>query len=184
MFKDLNESSIYSSLWHTDYGLPKKIEERFNNNHFFCNVVKQNIVSFCYGLNECNPDRARVIVGHCPQHFSTKNRTFNDIKNEGNIVEIIDGSIYEGTVDVQNFKVFGISMECNIENKKNDAHLYHLDVGVKNFINKYRHLASKDAKCLYLFMKFQTVFKLSTIHRPYYILSLSVIIYNMVYECL
>ena len=96
---------------------------------FFCNVVKQNIKSFCYGLNPCNPDRARVIVGHCPQHFSTKNRTFNDIKNEGNIVEIIDGSIYEGTADIQNFKVFGISMECEIENK-NDAHLYRLDVGV------------------------------------------------------
>ena len=30
---------------------------------------------------------------------------------------------------------------------------------VWNFINKYRHLASLDAKCLYLFMKFLTTIK-------------------------
>jgi hypothetical protein len=81
-------------LWKRTFGNYNNIEERFTNNKDFCNNVK-SIFTILKDNNlfDDNVDDLRIIIGHCPQSFSTHydkpNITFSHIVKQNDIIEIL-----------------------------------------------------------------------------------------------
>lgn len=181
-FINLNLGDIYSSLWARQYGDVKYIDERFESNQYFCDVVKQNINSFCHDLDNCMVDKMRVIVGHCPQNSQNgsetdkledlaklKNRTHEIIEDFGHI-QVLRGPIYSGPMDPTNSIVFGISMECDqTESQNYQNHLYRVDIGASRAFDKlshmediYKHVGdASNLEKLYLLARTPQVLKLT-----------------------
>ena len=131
-----------SPLWGRKYGDNTKSNARFDNNNQFCKEVNNNLKNFCKSIENCNPANIRIIVGHCPQNYSSwfdeKNKTFSKITKYDNI-EVLEGPIYSGKIDLDKNIIFGISMECDKKNQLSDSDtniIYRVDSGSSRAFDK------------------------------------------------
>lgn len=129
---ELAWSEKKSYLWMRDYGSDENIDTRFGNNHDFCGDVQNHLISYCGNNDECN--NYRIIIGHCPQYYSTtfdeRNITFKTIMDE-NTREILTLPTHSGMPDLANNIVFGITMECPVsaDADADRYNIYRLDCG-------------------------------------------------------
>jgi hypothetical protein len=145
-------------LWARNYGDDEFTDRRFydrsqdpNGPDQFCNNVIVDITAFLVDhpnntdlVKKINPDDIRIVIGHCPQNYSTSqfreparalvsqlNRTFTTQRQIDDIsVELIKpAETFEASrQNVDDNKVFGISMEC--PNTSEPHHkVYKVDVG-------------------------------------------------------
>jgi hypothetical protein len=83
-----------SPLWQRTFGSSDLIESRIKDNDLFCKNIK-NIFHTLKGNNLFNDniDDLRIIIGHCPQYFSTvynqPNTTFSHVIEQDEIKEIL-----------------------------------------------------------------------------------------------
>jgi hypothetical protein len=131
-----------SPLWGRKYGDESKIHDRFDNNKKFCEEVQTNLVNFCKSIENCNSLNLRIIIGHCPQNYSSwfdkENKTFSKITNFDNI-EVIEGPIHSGKIDLAKNIIFGISMECDKKDQLSDSDksiIYRVDTGSSRAFDK------------------------------------------------
>lgn len=149
-FSDLGDN--LTQLWARDYGDDEKIDKRMKNEaeeKRFCGRVVEDFENFLAShpdniLDRISPDKFKVVVGHCPQSWSTwfneTNRTFST-KNQvdANTVELLPpaNTFKASAVHTNNNNLFGISMECptqdglSITSDPSDQHhlIYKVDVG-------------------------------------------------------
>jgi len=142
MFDQFIKLKRESPLWGRKYGDESKINDRFDNNKKFCKEVQTNLINFCKSIENCNPLNLRIIIGHCPQNYSSwfdkKNKTFSKIMNFNNI-EVLEGPIYSGKIDLDKNIVFGISMECDKGEQLSDSDkniIYRVDTGTSRAFDK------------------------------------------------
>jgi hypothetical protein len=142
IFDDFINLKRESPLWGRKYGDNAKVNDRFSNNKKFCKEVQTNLVNFCKSIENCNPLNIRIIVGHCPQNYSSwfdeRNNTFSKITKFDNI-EVIEGPIYSGKIDLDKNIIFGISMECDKKDQLSDSDksiIYRVDTGSSRAFDK------------------------------------------------
>ena len=93
IYKLLNHK-MSGPLWNRTFADDSKINERFKDNNSFCTNVK-SIFNILKGQDLFDEDinDLRIIVGHCPQMYSTlfkeQNITFSHIIEQNNIKEIL-----------------------------------------------------------------------------------------------
>jgi len=132
-----------SILWNRLYGYDIEINKRSQYNKAFCDIVSKHFAKFITskftqlsGINDAS--KLKIVVGHCPQHYSQYynqvNRTFTHIVSNDDIKEILskneDSDLpmtgqYEYK-DKNTNRIFGITMEC----QNTDSHkVFRVDVG-------------------------------------------------------
>jgi len=151
-FKQFTDDPAYPSppqLWGREYGDNGAIHKRIESkDKIFCLNVIEDIKNFFTGaenLPQYNPEDFRIVIGHCQQHLSThevkSNTTFDTIKQTYNTNELSYPSrtFYTTNAEIDNNRVFGISMECPIDGIDgiNKHHrIYKVDVGVSRGFDK------------------------------------------------
>jgi len=108
-----------------------------------CTLLKQYIAQFC-GLELCNKDNVKLIIGHCQQNVTGADMTQTQINTTiGNIVmndgrvttyraESLD-DIYTGVQNLERQITFGIAMECSRstpERETTNHIVYKVDTGI------------------------------------------------------
>ena len=136
LINELNTGT--SPLWNRDYS-DEQIELRIGTEHGerFCNKMRTTTFRNMFsGIPDIDISKLRLVVGHCPQNFSTSynaaNKTFTNVtKSADGIVEFVNPPSTIGTFNTQENIIFGITMECDKEDtgKPNDHYIYHVDVG-------------------------------------------------------
>jgi hypothetical protein len=142
LFNDFINLKRESPLWGREYGDNTQINKRFDNNKEFCKEVNNNLINFCKSIKNCKPVNIRIIIGHCPQNYSSwfneKNKTFSKITKYDNI-EVLEEPIYSGNIDLDKNIVFGISMECDKKDQLSDSDksiIYRVDTGTSRAFDK------------------------------------------------
>jgi len=111
----------------------------------------------------------RVIVGHCPQSYSTifeqNNSTFNkkdESYNDYSSKKYDQSSIYTGLPKFNDQdKIFGITMQC--PKKNNDNYVFHVDIGSSRiFDQNYVNIRNRDSENQILFSKTPQVLKIDS----------------------
>ena len=149
-FSDLAQK--LSQLWDRDYGDDDKINKRMVDETAekkFCGRVVEDFRNFLQDhpdniLARISPENFKVVVGHCPQSWSTwyneTNRTFSTRQQvDENTVELLPpaNTFKASPAQTNNNNLFGISMECptqaglpNTSDPSDQHHLiYKVDVG-------------------------------------------------------
>lgn len=120
-----------SQLWCRNYGYFTVTDERNDNpekKNKFCNqTVKTNFEQFLQQTNLVDvsghllkPDELKIVIGHCPQYFSTvnyhTNTTFDTVEYSDSVKKILSGKSKTGypNYDSKTDFIFGISMECEM----------------------------------------------------------------------
>ena len=164
----LNEyDSDSGPLWDREWSLDKNIDERIQNNkqtNYCDNIIKKEIKRF---LGNMDINNIRVVLGHCPQYFSSTNDNNNTtmtkkIRNDQQSKTYSSEKILEGKINANDQDtIFGITMQCPkpIKNGKTDFFVYHVDIGssrgfdsdysiIKNIQDENRHLFSRTPQIL------------------------------------
>jgi len=109
-------------LWNREMSDDMEINKRFNDNNEYCkDKVNRIITTFCFngGKKICDKDKVKLILGHCPQNYSTmydngRNRTFGSKIYEDEMIIKYDGTIiHQGIADITQDILFGITVECD-----------------------------------------------------------------------
>jgi hypothetical protein len=133
-----------NELWKRQYGFTTSTD---NNN--FCHMVDDDLEA--YNKHNTGTLAERIIVGHCTQHLYTHsfriNTSYNTVKQEGNelverlIPPSVTGSSYYNTKNDN--LIFGITMDCPCNKRKNFHKLYKVDVGTSrgfDVFSNYKNL--------------------------------------------
>ena len=147
IFDDFANSAKNPQLWDREFGDDEDINRRllkFSESKVFCDKVTNNIENFLTGnaaypghpllntTHNLTPKNMRVVIGHCPQTFSTWyneiNKTFITQTQLDNVVELtMPSQIFKADeTEINKNNVFGISMECL---NGNDHKVYKVDIG-------------------------------------------------------
>jgi len=131
-------NGAFSPLWMREYGDDTKINNRINDRTqvSFCDDVRSTFETIFSGIRDIDISKLRLIIGHCPQHYSTfygtLNKTFtNASKSPDGVTEFYDPPSNVGKFNTQANMIFGITMECDkrANEKPDDHYIYRVDVG-------------------------------------------------------
>jgi hypothetical protein len=160
-----------------NYGLPSDIDRRFDDKGGWCrDTAQRHRREFC-ASGQCDPDRLQLFIGHCIQGSldtppsrdrfidRLRNRTYSRATIDGPR-EIIEGGVHEGSPDLDNpFKLFGVTMECQMTGDGELFHVYRVDIGSSRAFDpnlRYfsQHPALHDHQTLATFPRFKSKSKL------------------------
>jgi hypothetical protein len=125
-------------LWGREYGDDEEIDARSNDNKEFCNKFKTDLKSLLPEVSDQDLSQYKLIIGHCPQNWSTtyntRNTSYNSKTIDGNRI-ILEPPSISGLPDLTNNFMFGITMECDKSVDSDDIpantrhSIYKVDIG-------------------------------------------------------
>jgi|SaaInlStandDraft_7_1057024.scaffolds.fasta_scaffold00660_2 hypothetical protein len=124
-----------SILWKREYGSDEEADRRFKDPRVqseFCTKVNENIKRFL-GIRDAH--NIKIVIGHCTQNYATRydmiNKSFATIvPSETNNVKItLQGPSKIGKFSYTDNLVFGITMECPINEFGTGNKIFKVDTG-------------------------------------------------------
>lgn len=154
--------------------------ENIEKQQEYCDELKESFLKFRDYSNSVLKDdvnNLKLVIGHCIQHSNHKaykNRTYKLISDETNkIVETYGVETYVGKPDkTDRTTIFGITMECKIEDKykntdlqKYDLYqLYRIDIGSSRGqdFKPYNSIKTPEDENFYLYSKTPQILEINT----------------------